>query len=158
MLKGALSLALLTSTAVLAQAPGAAVRITREGAQAPTPAPAENFTGTARVEMRFKGDVPARIGGGLVSFEPGARTHWHTHPLGQTLIVAQGVGLVQHWGGPVQEMRPGDVVWIPAGTKHWHGASPTSAMSHWALSEQLDGNSVTWLEPVTDAQYKSQTP
>src|SRR5438093_11387253 len=103
----------------------------------------------------FQAPDPARTVGALVTFEPGARTAWHTHPLGQTLIVTQGVGLVQRWGGPIQEIRPGDVVWIPAGEKHWHGATPATGMSHVAIGEQLDGKSVDWLEKVSDAQYGS---
>jgi 4-carboxymuconolactone decarboxylase len=150
-------LSLAIATSAFAQADGA-LRITRNGSQLPAPGPAENFTGSVRVESRFNGDAPARIGGGLVTFDPGARTAWHTHPLGQTLIVTQGVGLVQTWGGPVQEIRPGDIVWIPSGAKHWHGASPTSSMSHYAVSEALDGKSVEWLEKVTDQQYQAQAP
>jgi quercetin dioxygenase-like cupin family protein len=131
----------------------AGLKITRNGAQGAVRAPSDNFTGVARIDLSFKGEAPARISGGQVSFEPGARTAWHTHPLGQTLIVTSGVGLVQRWGGPVQEIRPGDIVWIPPGEKHWHGASPANAMSHLAITEQLDGKTVEWLEKVTDAQY-----
>ncbi|HSV80730.1 MAG TPA: cupin domain-containing protein [Ramlibacter sp.] len=136
--------------------PDAGLRIARNGTQPAARGPAENFTGAVRVELPFRGEAPARVSGGLVTFEPGARSAWHTHPLGQTLIVTQGVGLVQRWDGPVQEIRPGDVVWIPPGEKHWHGASPTSAMSHFAISEQLDGKSVDWLEKVSDTQYTSR--
>ncbi len=116
-------------------------------------APAEHFTGTVRVEPLFQTEAPARARGSLVTFEPGARTAWHTHPLGQILIVTAGCGLVQSRGGPVQTVRPGDVVWIPAGERHWHGAAPTTAMSHIAIGEHLDGKSVDWLEQVTDAEY-----
>jgi len=127
--------------------------VLRAGTQVPTVGAPENFTGTVRVDSRFKGSDPARISGGIVSFEAGARTAWHTHPLGQTLFVTSGVGLVQHWNGEVQEIRPGDIVWIPPGVKHWHGASPTAGMVHLAFSEARDGKSVDWLEQVTDAQY-----
>lgn len=114
---------------------------------------AEHFTGAVAVDLPFQARPPARFGGAVVTFEPGARTAWHTHPLGQTLIVTQGVGLVQRWGGPIQEIRPGDVVAIPPGVKHWHGASPTAAMTHIAIAEQQDGKSVEWLEKVSDSQY-----
>lgn len=133
----------------------AEVAVTRAGSQPSTVGPAENFTGSVRVDSRFSRTDPARVGGGIVTFEPGARTAWHTHPLGQTLIVTAGVGRVQHWGGPVQEIRPGDVVWIPPGVKHWHGASATVAMSHIAISESLNGNSVNWMEKVSDEQYRN---
>ena len=116
--------------------------VARAGAQPSAAGPAENFTGSVRVDGRFKGSGLARISGATVTFEPGARTAWHTHPLGQTLIVTAGVGLVQEWGGPVQGLRPGDTVWIPPGVKHWHGASPTVGMSHIAFSEALDGKTV----------------
>ncbi|HEX5232487.1 MAG TPA: cupin domain-containing protein [Bradyrhizobium sp.] len=130
------------------------ITVTRPGSQPSTIGPAENFTGSIRVDSRFKGSGEARISGATVTFEPGARTAWHTHPLGQTLIVTAGVGLVQEWGGLVQEMRPGDIVWIPPGVKHWHGASPTVGMSHIAFSEALDGKTVEWMEQVSDAQYR----
>ncbi|SFJ70969.1 Cupin domain protein [Bosea sp. OK403] len=131
-----------------------AVTVQRAGAQAPSVGPAQNFTGTVRVDGRFQGTAPARISGGTVSFEPGARTAWHTHPLGQTLFVTTGVGLVQHWDGPVQEIRTGDTVWIPPGVKHWHGASATNGMTHVAISEALDGKTVEWLEAVSDEHYR----
>lgn len=146
------SLLLATSTAS-AQS-DQAITVTRAGSQPSSVGGAENFTGSVRVDSRFKGTGPARISGGTVTFEPGARTAWHTHPLGQTLIVTHGVGLVQHWEGDVQEIRPGDTVWIPPGVKHWHGATPTSGMTHIAISEQLDGKSVEWLEKVSDEQYR----
>lgn len=130
-----------------------AVKVTRVGTQPSAAGPAENFTGAVRVDSRFQGTGPARIGGATVTFEPKARTAWHTHPLGQTLIVTAGAGLVQHWDGPIQEIRQGDTVWIPPGVKHWHGASATTAMSHIAISESLDGKSVTWMEKVSDVQY-----
>lgn len=108
-----------------------------------------------RVDSPFQSSAPARIGGATVTFEPGARTAWHTHPLGQTLIVTTGVGLVQQWGESVQQIRPGDVVWIPPGAKHWHGATGETAMSHVAIAEAQDGKVVDWLEQVSDAQYQS---
>lgn len=131
--------------------------VTRAGSQPSEAGPEKNFSGSVRVDSRFQAPTPARVGGGIVTFEPGARTKWHTHPLGQTLIVTAGVGRVQEWGDPVQEIRPGDVVWIPPGVKHWHGASPTTGMTHVAISEQLDGKSVDWQEKVSDAQFGSAT-
>ena len=131
----------------------ATVIVTRPEAQTSRTGPAENFTGVVRVDQPFQAAPPGRAGGARVTFEAGARTNWHTHPLGQTLIVLTGVGRVQRAGDPVEEIRPGDVVWIPAGQKHWHGASPTGAMSHIAISEQLDGKTVDWMEKVTDAQF-----
>jgi len=119
----------------------------------PSTGPAEYFTGSVRIDSRFQRAAPARIGGAIVSFEPGARTAWHTHPLGQTLIVTAGLGWVQRDGGPVEEIRPGDIVWIPPGEKHWHGATATIAMTHVAVAEALDGRSVDWLEHVSDEQY-----
>ena len=116
-------------------------------------APKENFTGTVWQEPIVEAPAPARIRAARVSFEPGARTNWHSHPLGQTLYVISGVGRFQTTGGPVQEIRPGDVIWIPPGEKHWHGGSPTNAMTHIAMQEALDGNHATWMEPVTDAEY-----
>jgi quercetin dioxygenase-like cupin family protein len=107
-----------------------------------------------RIDAPFKGETPARVGGATVTFEPGARTAWHTHPLGQTLLVLSGFGRVQREGGPIEEIRPGDIVWFPPGEKHWHGASPNTAMSHVAIAEALDGKVVDWLEHVTDTQYK----
>jgi len=130
-----------------------ALTITRNGAVPSAMAPAERFTGAARVDRLFQAPAPARVSGASVTFEPGARTAWHTHPLGQTLIVTSGVGRVQPWGGVVKEIRPGDVVWIPPGQKHWHGASPTTAMTHIAIAEALDGKTVDWLEKVSEAQY-----
>jgi len=130
------------------------ITVTRPGAQPSASGPAENFTGSVRVDSRFQGTAPARIGGGIVTFEPGARTAWHTHPLGQTLIVTAGVGVVQAWDGPVHEIRPGDIVWIPPGVKHWHGATATNGMSHIAFSEALDGKTVEWMEQVSEGQYR----
>ncbi|HEX7889292.1 MAG TPA: cupin domain-containing protein [Ramlibacter sp.] len=144
------------AASALAQ-PDQGLRISRHGSQHATAGSSQNFTGRVRVEMPFRADAPARVGGALVTFEPAARTAWHTHPLGQTLIVTGGVGRVQRWGGPVQEIHPGDVVWIPPGEKHWHGAAPSAGMSHIAISENLDGKSVDWLEQVSDLQYGSPT-
>lgn len=129
------------------------MRVTRSNAQASRKAPAEYFTGSARIDTPFQGTAPARISGAFVTFEPGARTAWHTHPLGQTLIVTAGCGWVQSEGGAKEEIRPGDVVWIPAGEKHWHGATATIGMTHIAISEALDGKTVDWLEKVGDEQY-----
>jgi quercetin dioxygenase-like cupin family protein len=130
------------------------VQITRPGAAPSGKGPPKWFTGAVRIDLLF-GPDPDRVGGALVTFEPGARTAWHTHPLGQTLVVTAGLGWVQHDGGPTLEIRPGDVVWIPPDERHWHGASPNTAMSHIAIQEKRDGVAVTWLEHVTDAQYLS---
>jgi quercetin dioxygenase-like cupin family protein len=132
------------------------MEIKRAGSQASARGPAEWFTGTVRIDPLFAANDPARAAGASVTFEPGARTAWHTHPLGQTLIVTFGSGLVQRWGGPVEEIRPGDVVWFPPGEKHWHGASPTTAMTHIAIQERLDGKMVEWLEQVSDDQYNAR--
>jgi 4-carboxymuconolactone decarboxylase len=129
------------------------ITIARRGSQPSRTGPAENFTGTVRVEPLFQATGQSRASGATVTFEPGARTAWHTHPLGQTLIVTSGVGRVQQWGGPIDEIRPGDVVRIPPGVKHWHGASPNSSMAHIAVVEPLDGKSADWMEKVSDAQY-----
>ncbi len=131
------------------------VTVQRSGSEPSRKGPPENFTGSVRVDPMLKETPPSRLSGGLVTFEPGARTAWHTHPLGQTLIVTAGAGLVQQWGGPVQEIRPGDVVRIPPGVKHWHGAAPAAGMSHVAIAEALDGKVVEWMEHVTDAQYRA---
>jgi len=135
---------------------GEAITIAHAGSQPAIVGAADRFTGSVRVEDNFKATAPATVGGATVTFEPGARTAWHSHPLGQTLIVTSGVGVVQMWEGPHQEIRSGDTVWIPPGVKHWHGASPGNGMTHIAFSESLDGKSVDWLELVTDAQYSSQ--
>ena len=148
----AFSIALCASAASAQSDP--MITVTRPGSQPSTVGPGETFTGSVRVDSRFQGTAPARIGGGIVTFEPGSRTAWHTHPLGQTLIVTMGVGLVQQWDGPVQEIRPGDIVWIPPGVKHWHGATATNGMSHIAFSEALDGKTVEWMEQVTEEQYR----
>jgi quercetin dioxygenase-like cupin family protein len=132
------------------------MEITRAGSQPSTKGSADWYTGTVRIDAPFKGTDPARVTGATVSFEPGARTAWHTHPLGQTLIVTSGCGRVQRWGGPVEEIRPGDIVWFPPGEKHWHGAAPTTTMTHLAIQEALDGKAVDWMEKVTDEQYNSK--
>jgi quercetin dioxygenase-like cupin family protein len=129
------------------------MQLWRSGSRPSETASAETFTGAVRRDPLHTAPSPARVASVLVTFEPGARTHWHAHPLGQTLIVTAGSGFVQKEGEPVQAIRPGDVVWIAPGEKHWHGASSTTAMSHIAIHEALDGNSVTWLEAVTEAQY-----
>jgi quercetin dioxygenase-like cupin family protein len=130
------------------------MEIKRNGSTPSRPGPADYFTGAVRIDTPFQAAEPARVGGAIVTFEPGARTAWHTHPLGQTLIVTAGLGWVQRVGGPVEEIRPGDVVWIPPGEKHWHGATPTTAMTHVAIAEAVDGKVVDWLEQVTDDQYR----
>jgi len=130
------------------------IQIKRAGSQPSTKGPSDWFSGTVRIDPLFQADDPARAAGVSVTFEPGARTAWHTHPLGQTLIVTAGVGWVQREGGPVEEIRPGDVVWFPPGLKHWHGATPTSAMTHIAIQEQLDGKAVDWMEHVSDQDYR----
>jgi len=129
--------------------------IKRNGSQASGKGPADYFTGTVRIDSPFQGNTPARVGGAIVTFEPGARTAWHTHPLGQTLIVTAGFGRVQRDAGPIEEIRPGDIVWFEPGEKHWHGASPTTAMTHIAIAESLNGKVVDWMEHVTDEQYQA---
>lgn len=129
------------------------MEIKRSGSQPSGKGPAEYFTGSVRMDPLFQTSEPARAVGLSVTFEPGARTAWHTHPLGQTLIVTAGCGLVQSWGGPVVKIRPGDVVWCPPGEKHWHGATSTTGMTHIAVLEQLAGKTVDWLEHVTDEEY-----
>ena len=129
------------------------MEIKRNGSQPSAKGPADWFTGTVRIDSPFKGGGAARVAGAVVTFEPGARTAWHTHPLGQTLIVVSGCGRAQRWGGPIEEIRPGDIVWFEPGEKHWHGAAPTTAMTHIAIQEQLDGKVVEWLEQVSQEQY-----
>ena len=129
------------------------ISITPQSAQKVIVGAPNHFTGSARVQSLFDAKAPSHNTGGIVTFQPGSRSVWHTHPLGQVLIVTEGEGCVQAWGGPVQVMRKGDVIWIPAGVKHWHGASPTSSVTHIALQEEQNGANVVWLEPVTDAQY-----
>ena len=128
--------------------------IKRSGSQPSEKASAEYFTGTVRIDPLFRPPTPARVNGASVTFEPGARTAWHSHPLGQTLIVTAGCGRVQRWGGPIEEIRPGDVVWFSPREKHWHGATATTAMTHIAIQERLDGKAVDWMEQVSDDQYR----
>jgi quercetin dioxygenase-like cupin family protein len=145
------SLCLLASTS---SESSQAIKVTRSGSQPSRPGPAEYFTGSVRVDPLFDANAPSRVNGARVTFEPGARTAWHTHPLGQTLIVTAGAGWVRQWDGPVQEIRAGDVVWIPPGQKHWHGATATTGMTHIAIQEHLDGKNVEWMEKVTDEHYR----
>jgi len=136
------------------QTPPSSIRITRSDSLQPKKASADYFTGAVQVQELFPADDPSRTSGGKVTFEPGARSAWHTHPLGQILIVTDGTGWVQQWGGPIEEIRKGDVIWIPPGVKHWHGATPTTAMTHIAIQEQLNGKAVEWMEKVSDEQYR----
>jgi quercetin dioxygenase-like cupin family protein len=148
--------ATVTSLCLLAAASGESslsIAVTRSGSQLSRQGAAENFTGSVRIDTLFTANPPSRASGGRVTFEPGARTAWHTHPLGQTLIVTAGSGWVQPWGGPTEEIREGDIVWIPPSQKHWHGATATTRMTHIAIQESLDGKSVDWMEKVTDEQY-----
>ncbi|ODU50815.1 MAG: cupin [Thiobacillus sp. SCN 63-374] len=149
-----LFLALIVSAAS-AQEKSPMITVTPIGSQASVQGQAEYFTGTVRIDSPFQAPQPARVGGATVTFEPGARTAWHTHPLGQTLFVTAGSGLVQEWGGPARKINPGGVVWIPPGVKHWHGAAPTTSMTHIAVAEALDGKAVDWLEKVSDEQYRT---
>jgi quercetin dioxygenase-like cupin family protein len=140
-----------------AQAPApAAQEITRAGTQPSSDGPPEFFTGRVRVDPIWPADANINASGGMVTFEPGARSAWHTHPAGQRLVVMSGVGLTQEWGKSVQVIRPGDVVWCPPNVKHWHGASPTTAMSHIAVTGTVDGKNVTWMEKVSDEQYNAR--
>jgi quercetin dioxygenase-like cupin family protein len=134
------------------------MEIKRIGSQPSSKGPADYFTGAVRIDSPFQRSGPARVGGAIVTFEPGARTAWHMHPLGQTLIVIAGCGRVQRWGGPIEEIRPGDVVWIEPGEKHWHGATATTAMTHIAIAEMLDGKVVDWMEQVSDKQSNEAAP
>ena len=129
------------------------MEIKRIGTRPSNKGPDDWFTGTVRIDHLFQANAPARVAAASVAFEPGARTAWHTHPLGQTLHVLSGAGRVQTWGGPIREITPGDTVWIQPGEKHWHGAGPTTAMVHIAMQEALDGAHVAWLEKVSDEQY-----
>lgn len=132
------------------------MQIKRIGSQPSTKGSIDYFTGTVRIDPLFQTTDPARTVGASVTFEPGARTAWHTHPLGQTLIVTAGCGLVQRFDGPIEEIHPGDIVWFPPGEKHWHGATPSTAMTHIAIQEQLDGKAVEWMEKVNDEQYHAK--
>ena len=129
------------------------MEITRIGTQPSAKGPEDYFTGTVRIDPLFQPEAPARTAAATVTFEPGARTAWHTHPLGQRLIVTAGCGRVQREGGPIEEIRPGDIVWFPPGEKHWHGAGPTTAMTHIAIQELLDGKAVEWLDKVSEEEY-----
>ena len=161
-ISGAIALALpVTNRAraepFVAERQESTMQIKRAGSQPSTKGSADWFTGSVRIDPLFQPNDPtggARAAGASVTFEPGARTAWHTHPLGQTLIVTSGCGRAQHWGGPIEEIRPGDVIWFPPGEKHWHGAAPTTAMTHIAIQEQLNGKVVDWLEHVSDEQYQ----
>ena len=133
------------------------MEIQKNGSQPSRSGPADWFTGMVRIDPLFSAHEPARAAAACVTFEPSARTAWHTHPLGQTLIITAGCGWVQREGGPIEEVGPGDVIWFPPGEKHWHGASPTTAMTHIAIQENLDGKVVDWLEHVSDEQYKTST-
>jgi quercetin dioxygenase-like cupin family protein len=135
----------------------ALMEIKRNGSQPSVKGPADWFTGAVRIDPLFQPPAPARVQGASVTFEPGARTAWHTHPLGQTLIVTAGLGWVQRWGGQIEEIRPGDVVWFAPGEKHWHGATAAKAMTHIAIQEQLDGKVVDWMEQVSDDQYRAES-
>jgi quercetin dioxygenase-like cupin family protein len=130
------------------------IEIKRNGSRPSTKGSPDWFTGSVRVDPLFQAPGPARVGAGHVTFEPGARTNWHTHPLGQTLIITSGLGWVRRDGGPIEEVRPGDVVWFPPGLKHWHGATPTTGMTHIAIQESVDGNNVEWMEKVSEDQYR----
>jgi quercetin dioxygenase-like cupin family protein len=130
------------------------MQITRSGSQPSRKGPTEYFTGAVRVDPLFQASDPGRTHAACVTFEPGARTAWHTHPLGQTLIVTAGCGWAQREGGPIEEIKPGDVVWFPPGEKHWHGATPATAMTHIAIQEVMNGKTVDWLEHVSDEQYR----
>ena len=132
------------------------MKVTRIGSQPSAKGPSDWFTGVVRIDQPFQAADPGRVAGAVVTFEPGARTAWHTHPLGQILIVTAGCGRAQREGGPVEEIRPGDVVWFEPGEKHWHGATPTTAVTHVAIQERLDGKAVDWLEHVSDEQYQAQ--
>lgn len=132
------------------------MNVKRSGTQPPEKGPAEYFTGTVRIDRLFEAVEPGRVVGASVTFEPGARTAWHTHPLGQTLIVTAGKGFAQRWGGAIEEIRPGDVISFPPGEKHWHGATAATAMTHIAIQERLDGRTVDWLEKVSDEQYQAR--
>jgi quercetin dioxygenase-like cupin family protein len=144
----------LTSDALAAEDRKMSQTITRAGSQPATQGPAEYFTGHVTIEPLFPAKDANSVSGAYVTFEPGARSAWHTHPAGQHLVVTAGMGWTQEWGGPIVELHPGDVVWCPPGLKHWHGASPRSSMTHMALTETLNGKNVEWMEKVTDEQFR----
>lgn len=156
MTKALLGIAVCAATCLAQAAETATQQITRAGTQASAAGPAEYFTGRVRVDPLFRADDNIHASGAYVSFEPGARSAWHTHPAGQRLVVVSGVGLTQEWGKPVQEIRPGDVIVCPPGIKHWHGAAATTAMTHLALTGSVDGKSVDWMEKVSDDQYNDR--
>lgn len=161
LLRFALCATALNATLALAAEPQAntstgAQKITRAGEQASVAGPADWFTGRARIDPVWPADDHINASGGLVTFEPGARSAWHSHPAGQRLMVTAGVGLTQEWGKPVQTIRPGDVVWCPPGVKHWHGAAPDTAMTHLAVTGTVDGKNATWMEKVSDEQYHAR--
>ena len=153
MIRRRVSLAFPVALALSGPAAAEGLEIQRNGARPSVQAPATNFTGKVRLDGSFQAQAPGRVGGATVTFDPGARTNWHTHPLGQTLIVVSGRGWVQREGDPPQEIQPGDIVWIPPGVRHWHGATATTAMSHVAIAEAQDGSPVRWMERVLDEQY-----
>jgi quercetin dioxygenase-like cupin family protein len=146
----------IISLLLTGQALAAEMTVVRAGTQLPSQGPAANFTGAVRVDPLFVAQTTLPAAGAYVTFEPGGRSAWHTDPLGQMLVVTAGAGRVQSWGGPVQEIKPGDIVWTPAGVKHWHGAAPTSSMKHMAIQQSADGKAVTWMEKVTDEQYNAR--
>jgi quercetin dioxygenase-like cupin family protein len=150
----AITMLLIAGTPAAAQQAPETIQVLRPGAQPSRPGDNAYFVGTVRLDPLFPATPPSRMSGGSVTFEPGARSNWHTHPVGQVLIVTAGLGWVQQEGREVHEMRPGDIVVIPPNVRHWHGASSTNSVTHIALQEQVDGSAVTWLEPVTDAQYR----
>jgi len=155
LMTGAATAAALAALAAPTRSKESRMEIKQIGSRPSGKGPAEWFTGAVRIDPLFEAPDPARVAGASVTFEPGARTAWHTHPLGQTLVVTAGVGWAQREGGPVEEIRPGDVVWFAPGEKHWHGATPTLAMTHLAVQERQDGRAVDWMEHVTDAQYRA---
>src|SRR5215468_12003358 len=144
---------LQTQTSAAKASTSSTIKITRSDSLQSNQGSVQYFTGSVQVQQLFPASDPSRTSGGKVTFEAGARSAWHTHPFGQILIVTDGTGWIQQWGGPIEEIRKGDVIWIPAGVKHWHGATPTTAMIHIAIQEQLNGKAVDWMEKVTDAQY-----
>jgi 4-carboxymuconolactone decarboxylase len=157
-----LAASILAATVAWAQAASSAdeamIEISSSDSRSSSRGASTNFTGHAQVEQLFGARGSSRLTGGMVIFQPGARSSWHTHPLGQILIVTAGTGLVQQWGGPMRMMKAGDVVWIPAGVKHWHGATPNSSVTHLAIQEVANGKNVDWMEPVSDKQYMTDAP